>query len=294
MPLRVGCRADDADKHEFDINFLLYHKGILYSAGDDGKVMAWAPDLKKLAEVQSNQCSVFCLAASDDTLYSCSNEGTIKSFELKTLKEKEVITKDDQAEYWRVSYSDGCLYSGDHEGYIKVWKDGKFYGSLNIAEPIKDMAVFKNLIFTVKDLDLVITDMKLEGEKLRYGTKNNFMGRAPVTTIGEKYFSFVSREGMDIILHENNSDSHFKALSKTQNAHEKIINALAGASWDNKDIIFSGGWDKQLKKWTIVDNNLKEGGSCDVEIVINAIAIGDKGELYVGGADGHIVRIEVE
>lgn len=38
MPLRVGCRADDADKHEFDVNFLLYKKGKLYSAGDDGRI----------------------------------------------------------------------------------------------------------------------------------------------------------------------------------------------------------------------------------------------------------------
>ncbi|KAG5892666.1 hypothetical protein JTB14_025460 [Gonioctena quinquepunctata] len=216
MKLRVGCRADDADKHERDINHLLFHKDVLYSAGDDGKVKAWTKDLRKVAEVQSNPCSVYCLAASDDTLFSCSNEGTIKSFDLKTLQEKETITRDTESEIWRVSYSDGCLYSGDNEGFIKVWKNGKLYGSLNIAEPVKDMAVLKNLIFTVKDLDLVITDIKLEEEKLSYGTRENIMGRAPVTTIGNKFFSFISREGMDIILHENNVETHFKAVTKVR------------------------------------------------------------------------------
>ncbi|CAG9818404.1 unnamed protein product [Phaedon cochleariae] len=294
MPLRVGCRADDADKHEFDINFLLYHKGKLYSAGDDGKIMVWASDLKKIAEVQSNPCSVYCLAANEDTLFSCSNEGTIKSFELGTLKEKEELVRDTQMEFWRLSYSNGCLYSGDSEGNVKVWKDGQFYGSLNVAEAIKDMVVYKHLIFTVKDLDLIISDVKLDGEKLQFGTKNSFMGRAPVTIVGDKYFSFISREGMDILLHENNSDSHFKLVTKVQGAHEKIINALAGAKWQEKNLIFSGGWDKQLKRWNVEADEMKPDSSCDLEIVINAIAIGDQGEVYVGGGDGHLVRVEVE
>lgn len=47
---------------------------------------------------------------------------------------------------------------------IKVWKDGTtFYGRLNTADPIKDMAVSNHLIFTVKDLDLVITDVRVAG-----------------------------------------------------------------------------------------------------------------------------------
>lgn len=45
---------------------------------------------------------------------------------------------------------------------MKVWKDGaKLYGKLNIAEPVKDMVVHNHMVFTVKDLDLVITDVKV-------------------------------------------------------------------------------------------------------------------------------------
>lgn len=77
-------------------------------------------------------------------------------------------------------------------------------------------------------------------------------------------------------------------------AHEMIINTLAGTTWNNKNVLFSGGWDKTVKKWNIDDDIIKQDGSCDVEIVINSIAIGDKGEIYVGGGDGHIVRIEIE
>lgn len=47
---------------------------------------------------------------------------------------------------------------------INVYKNKKLYGQVNIAEPIKDMAVHGNLVFTVKDLDLVVTEIKLEGK----------------------------------------------------------------------------------------------------------------------------------
>lgn len=78
-----------------------------------------------------------------------------------------------------------------------------------------------------------------------------------------------------------------------QGAHEKLINALAGANWNKKDVVFSGGWDKQLKKWIIEGNSAKLFGSCETDIVINAITTGEKGEIYVGGSDGHIVRLQV-
>ncbi|KAJ8952925.1 hypothetical protein NQ318_006542 [Aromia moschata] len=294
MPLRVGCRADDADKHEFDVNFLLYHKGKLYSAADDGRVKAWSMDLTKIAEVQAHPCSVYALTASDDTLYSCSNDGTIKSFSLDTLQEKGVVIKDEQLEFTKVIYANGNLFSSDNEGSVKVWKNGTFYDSFNVAEGIKDMAISNNIIYTVKDLDLIITDVKLDGEKLQYGTKKSFMGRAPVALVGDKLVVFTGREGKDIIIHENNDQSHFKPITKVEGAHEMLINTLAGTNWNQRTVLFSGGWDKKVKKWNVDEDIVKLESALDVEIVINAIAVGDKGEIYVGGGDGHIVRIEIE
>lgn len=83
-------------------------------------------------------------------------------------------------------------------------------------------------------------------------------------------------------------------MSYVQGAHEKLINALCGAKWDNKNVLFSGGWDKQLKEWLIDGNSTKSRGTCDTEIVINTITTGNKGEIYVGGGDGHIVRLQTD
>lgn len=79
-----------------------------------------------------------------------------------------------------------------------------------------------------------------------------------------------------------------------QNAHEKIINALAGAKWNEKNILFSGGWDKLLKEWIIEGTAAKPIATCDTEIVISAITTGGKGELYIGGENGILIRIKVD
>lgn len=81
---------------------------------------AWSSDLTKTAEVQSNPCSVYSIAASEDTLYSCSNEGTIKGFELDSLKEKVQLIKDEKTEFWKVLWANDVLYSGDHEANVKI------------------------------------------------------------------------------------------------------------------------------------------------------------------------------
>lgn len=38
MPLEIRAIVDESQKHEFDINQILYKDGKLYTAADDGKV----------------------------------------------------------------------------------------------------------------------------------------------------------------------------------------------------------------------------------------------------------------
>ncbi|KAJ8952922.1 hypothetical protein NQ318_006539 [Aromia moschata] len=293
MPLRIGCRVDDDDKHQNDVNCLIYKKGKLYSGGDEGKIMVWSMDLTKLGEVQAHSRSVYSLAASDDTLFSCSSDGTIKSFELNTLKLKSTVIHEDHTEFWKLYYSEGCLYAGDDEGTLKVWKNGHYFGSL-LIESIKDMAISHHIAFTVQDTDVFITEVKVDGEILQFGIKKTFMGRGPLTLMGDQLFAFVSREGKDIIVHENCDETHYREITRVQGAHEMIINALAGTKWNDKMVLFSGGWDKQIKKWIIDEDMVKTESCLNADMVVNSIVIGDKGEIYAGGVDGHIVRIEVE
>lgn len=82
--------------------------------------------MKYVSEVQAHQTSVFSLAASADTLYSCSNDGTIKAWELETLAPKGTVATG-QDEFWKVKFQNGILYTGDNQG-------GVSYTSLTLVQ----------------------------------------------------------------------------------------------------------------------------------------------------------------
>lgn len=171
--------------------------------------------MKLLKQVQAHPCSVYSITTDNNLLYSCSNEGTIKTFTLDTLEEKQTLVKDEQTEFTRVYYENPHLFSADNQGYVKVYNNNKFYGQLNVSEPIKDMLIDGTYVYTVKDLDLVITQVKLEGEKLQFGMKGTFPGRAPAALIrNDKKFCYSSRDARDIVVHSSEAENKFKQLTE--------------------------------------------------------------------------------
>ncbi|XP_018579199.1 uncharacterized protein LOC108917198 [Anoplophora glabripennis] len=302
LHLHIGNKASDDEKHNMDVNVVLYHKGKIYTGGDDGKIKVWNTDVKKVAEVTAHPCSVFSLAGSDDYLYSCSNEGTIKTFDLNTLKEISTVVKDEKTEYWKLFYADGFLYSGDNLGNIVVWKHGKELGETNILEPIKDLAVSGKFLFTVKDSDMVVTELHLDNVRLdeehkrqiQFGTRAVHMGRYPVALIGKKYAACADRDGKEIVIIENNEKTNFKQFTKIEGAHEMLVNAIAGCDYKGQTLLFSGGWDKKLKKFRFDEDIVKLDCTSEVGFVVNSIAIGGSGEIYAAGGEGNLLRIEIE
>lgn len=74
-----------------------------------------------------------------------------------------------------------------------------------------------------------------------------------------------------------------------------IINALCEVKKnDNNTYLCSGGWDKIAKIWKInSDLSNTPNDSCQVSIVINALTAGSKNQIFAGGSDGHIIRIDM-
>lgn len=72
-----------------------------------------------MSEVQAHQTSIFSLAASDTTLYSASNDGTVKAWELGTLAPKGTVVTG-QDEFWKIRFVDGVLYVGDNQGGVRT------------------------------------------------------------------------------------------------------------------------------------------------------------------------------
>jgi hypothetical protein len=46
---------------------------------------------------------------------------------------------------------------------MRIYKNEVFFGSINVAIPVKDLAVKENLVFASKDHDIIVTDLHLNG-----------------------------------------------------------------------------------------------------------------------------------
>ncbi|KRT80061.1 WD40 domain-containing protein [Oryctes borbonicus] len=289
MAFHVRTRADAADKHISDVNALVYYKGKLYSGADDGKIIVWEEDLKKVTEVNAHPTTVYSLAADGDTLYSCSNDGTIKAWNLNDLAAKETIFQVEQGEIYKIYVKNRLLYSSDEQGVVRIHEGKTLKGTYNLLEPLKDILVDNNVLFTVRDLDVVVTALK---EHNNFQLTKTLEGRAPMCMAGN-YLCFSSRGGKDILIHENSESSSYKLVTEYKDAHEMIINALVGVKSGNDTLLYSAGWDKIVKQWKIENGTCKPVNSCDADMVVNVLTYGEKGEVYAGGSDGHIVRIDV-
>lgn len=290
MSISVDRKADENQKHEFDINCLFYKNDKLYSGADDGKIKVWSNDLKLLGEIQAHISSVFNLTASNLNLYSCSNDGTVKIWNLDSLQEKGTLIEDPDTEFWKLGWANDYLFVGDNQGNIRVYNNDTYYGILSIAEPVKELILAETTLFTA-NMDITITEVKLEGKNIQYGYKKSIQGKLPIAYVENK-LCFTDQQQRNIIVHERDEKDLTKKITE-HSAHELIILALVAVNW-NKINLFSGGWDKVVKRWILNGERLDEGGCCKVDVVVNCLVVGDKGVVYVGGNDGHLLRLKIE
>ncbi|XP_063227807.1 F-box and WD repeat domain-containing 11-A-like isoform X3 [Bacillus rossius redtenbacheri] len=284
MSLRVTATVSETDKHSNDVTGLCFHDGKLYSAAEDGKVKVWTPELRKLAEFRAHDSAVFHLAALGDQLYTCSNDGSAVQAWDAASGERRTTLLGGGAEVWRLHAHDGKLYAGDAQGVVRIWSGDVLVRSFELTEEVRGLAVQGNLIYTVRDRDLVITET-LAGEKSGPVTRQTIEGSSPLCLVGTRV-CFASRSGVDILVHDNSKETRFKQLGIIK-AHDMIMNALCG---EGETTLYSGGYDGKLKKWDL--STLQSLGECPVAPCINAICAGTTGTVYVGASGGYIARIQ--
>ncbi|KAJ9594124.1 hypothetical protein L9F63_014440 [Diploptera punctata] len=283
MPLAVTSSSNDQEKHLKDIYAVLYHKDKVYSAAEDGKIKIWSPDLKLEKEFQAHESVVYHIAASDDTLYSCSNDGTIKAWSLDTLKHKKTLLQYND-EVARLYFIEGKLYSGDDKGILTIWEDDTLSRQFGLVEEIRDFKVFQNFVYAVRDRDMCIHEL-IGGNKGRYVTRISLEGCSPIALVGNK-LCFANRAACDICVHDNNKTSGFKQLGIIK-AHEMIVNALCGCG---DSTLISAGYDGKVKQWNL--NDLQLMNSCNIGACINGLCVGSQGQIYAGGNNGFLHRLD--
>ncbi|KAI4459142.1 wd40-repeat-containing domain superfamily [Holotrichia oblita] len=119
----------------------------------------WDKDLNKLKEIKAHPTTVYCLAFGNDTLYSCSNDGALYAWEPESLEQKLKLLQVEN-ELYRLAFSDGVLYSCDDQGNVRSHADNVVKGIYALLEPLRELIVHDKCIYTVRDLDLVLTEMK--------------------------------------------------------------------------------------------------------------------------------------
>nr|CAD7457505.1 unnamed protein product [Timema tahoe] len=283
MPLTISVTVSENNRHLQDVTTLLFKDEKLYSAAEDGIVKVWDPHLRFLMELRAHESVVFHLATIGDTLYTCSNDGTIKAWDIDTLEHKKTLLQYD-SEVWRFFAAHGRLYAGDVKGIVRVYENDELVRIYDLTEEVRDMAVSTQLLYTVRDRDVVITEL-LPGPKGHAVTRKTIEGSSPMCLVGDM-ICFVSRSARDILVHDNNKQSSFKELGKIQ-AHEMIINTLCP---EGDSIVYSGGYDAKVKKWDM--SNMKLLDSCDIGRSISALSIGSRGQVYVAGSSGYIARLD--
>ncbi|KAK4883025.1 hypothetical protein RN001_006344 [Aquatica leii] len=287
MPLTIKSRVNDNDRHEYDITCLIFHNNKLYSSSDDGKIKIWNKNIELLNQVQAHPCSVYSITIGNDNVYSCSNDGTVKVYTLEGLT--ETIISQEANEMYKVNFNEGKLYVGDDSGLVRIFFNNKLVGILEVMHPITDLLALGNLIYTARDLYVLISEIHPEGKRM--STLKAIEGRAPICVVGDK-LCFFSRTGKDIFVHRNLKVNDFEKIGEVKDAHELIINAVCGFKNDDGEFLYTGGWDKTLKKWKL-GSTIDLVDKCSIDFPITAITVGNNDDVYVGGGDGNIVNISL-
>ncbi|XP_034250433.1 myosin heavy chain kinase B [Thrips palmi] len=287
-PMKKSASVSEKERHLENVATLLFHRGKLYSGADDGKIKMWSSDLKLEAEVQAHPVNVYSLAAEGDTLYSSSNDGSIRSWNiLDNLKPGLVVKEDCDVETMKLKYANDQLYGGDVDGMVTVYKGAKKVKQYEILEEVGDMEVLDNLLYTCRDTYVTITEML--GKKSGFTMRKSMQGRSPLA-VSERRLVFTSTDGRCIQIHENNKENNFEEVAGVP-AHEMIIQAMC-ISKDGR-YVFTGGYDRCVRRWDL-DTPRESGvtGEFNTEPVVSSLCAGEKGQIYVGGTAGYLVRVE--
>lgn len=141
-------------------------------------------------------------------LYSSSCDGQVK-YTLPPYGDadvQELFRCDDAIQ---AMYCDGAvLYTGDDKGVVTTWSNDRMLFKYSLVEEVKSLAGEQNLIYTVRDLDVVIS-VVVEGKSGKYSNKAVLPGKSPLTLLGpmeegkRSFLAFPDRSGMGLQLVHN-------------------------------------------------------------------------------------------
>uniref|UniRef100_A0A182QD75 WD repeat-containing protein 55 homolog n=1 Tax=Anopheles farauti TaxID=69004 RepID=A0A182QD75_9DIPT len=302
MPATVVNVSEDSNKHNSDTTAVVFHNDHVFSAGGDGKVKVWSKDLRLVKELTAHEGYIYAMANdSKGQLYTSSSDGTIKCLTSPLTGDdcKELLKCNDEIECLFVDPKDN-LYSGDDKGIITMWINQRIKYKFNVVEQVRSMAIQNNIIYSIRDNDLTVTEIIEGSASGRFMTKASIPGRCPVRLCGGSTeagvynnVAILTRDGMGLTMIRNNKKEQYPVIWTKENAHSMIINTMVASD----EYLYTAGYGGAIKQWSELD--AKEPKLCNEFVLgssgicINTVAVGaDKTSLYVGCSDGTVQLVK--
>ncbi|EDW58940.1 F-box/WD repeat-containing protein 11 [Drosophila virilis] len=289
--LNARIEHTSTEPHEGDATCVVYFNNQLFSGGADGKIRIWSESLQLLRTVTAHDAYIYCMAVNENgKLYSSSCDGQVKYMlpPYEDASVQELFRCDDAIQ---AMYCNGAvLYTGDDKGVVTTWSNDRMLFKYNLVEEVKSLAGEQQLIYTVRDLDVVISII-VEGKSGKYSNKTVIPGKSPLTLLGplidgkRSYLAFPDRTGMGLQLINNLPQHKFSHIWRLPNCHEMIVNSICGTD----EYLYSGGYDNKVKGWTdLAANQPRALGEVDVGSCVNYICCGADNYVYIASSDGFI------
>lgn len=72
-----------------------------------------------------------------------------------------------------------------------------------------------------------------------------------------------------------------------------LINVLLGFERGNQSLLLSAGWEKCVKLWKVEKDHISLVDKVMTDTVVQAMTLGAKGEIYAGGINGNLFRLDI-
>ncbi|KAM3963580.1 uncharacterized protein ACR2FA_002506 [Aphomia sociella] len=255
----------------------------LYVGTDDGSIKSFNADLSPAHAWAAHGVQLFAITAGNGQVYSSSNDGGIRVWSPDGNKINELPTAG--ADVGILHVFGKAVYAGDEDGNVMVFDNNKESARYNVIEEVKDLWLSSPFLFTVRDLDITVTEIKPDESKSRFVTCHTMEGRAPLRIVGSRLLA-MARGGNILRLHDAT------VATKCNQLHEvKVSDMIVTSLSVSGDYAYTGGWDGYIRRWKIDEDQLKAAGELCLGGCINALVSTDNC-VYALVTGGRIVCVK--
>lgn len=326
MVAKIDVISEASHKHAGEVVALAFDGEHLYSGSADGVINVWDKDLKFAREIAIHkEFPILALAINKQKqIFSSGRDGSLRHFKRPWSHDtNDIMLQTVADDVTCLHVADNILYSGDDKGIVTKWYHNQVGCQYNVMEEVRSMAVEGTTLYTVRETDVVITD--ITPGLMQHVTKGTLPGRAPlllhgrellrrasttnepvrrgsyitaemnrrasnVTEIDEsnlrhKYIIYATRDGKGFSVATN--ESPYKEVVTKSDAHSMIINAMC----DTEEFLFTAGYDGKVKKWKDLEKDPKLVEEIDTGKCINTLIVGPDHTVFVGDSDGFVKRL---